>query len=198
MLKIGITGGIGSGKTTVCKVFELLGVPVYYADDASKELLVSDPVIKKKIVELFGEGILDEQQLISRKKVAAHVFGKDAELKKLNNILHPAVGIHFEHWLEKNAAFPYIIKEAAILFESGAYRKLDQVIAVTAPEALRISRVMKRDGSEKEQVLSRIKAQLPEEERIKRSQFVIVNNEEEMVIPQVLRLHEQFLTAKHG
>src|SRR6185295_2659899 len=157
MLKIGITGGIGSGKTTVCKLFELLGVPVYYADDASRELLISDPAIKNQIVTIFGENILDEDQRISRKKVAAHVFGNETELKKLNAIMHPAVALHFEKWLNQKASFPYIIKEAAILFESGAYRQLDKVITIAAPEELRISRVIKRDDSKREEVLNRMK-----------------------------------------
>jgi dephospho-CoA kinase len=192
MLKIGITGGIGSGKTTICQVFELLGVPVYYADVASKQLLISDSDIHRRVVDLFGKDILDENKRISRKKVALKVFGDEDALQKLNAIMHPAVGQHFEQWLLKHAAAPYIMKEAAILFESGAHKQLDQVIAITAPSELRIQRVMKRDGVTREEVLRRMEAQLPEEERTKRSQFVIVNDEQQLVIPQVLKLHKQF------
>lgn len=192
MLKIGITGGIGSGKTTVCQLFELLDVPVYYADDASKQLLISDPEIKKRVVELFGQDILEENGIISRKKVASRVFGNEEGLKKLNAIMHPAVGLHFEKWLEQQTSSSYIIKEAAILFESGAYKQLDKVIAITAPEELRISRVMKRDGSKREEVTRRMAAQLSEQERVERSQFIIVNDDQQLVIPQVLKLHELF------
>lgn len=189
MLKIGITGGIGSGKTTVCRIFELLGVPIYYADDASKKLLVSDPEIKTKITAVFGEEVLDEQQRISRKKVAARVFGNESELKKLNAIMHPAVALHFESWLKQHTTQPYILKEAAIMFESGAYLQMDKVITVSAPEKLRIARVLNRDVTTKEEIQRRINAQLPEEERIKRSQYVIVNDEQQLVIPQVIKLH---------
>jgi dephospho-CoA kinase len=192
MLKVGITGGIGSGKTTVCKLFELLDVPVYYADDASKKLLVSDPEIKKSILSVFGECVLDEQQSISRKKVAALVFGNEAELKKLNAILHPAVAMHFDSWLKEHTDKSYILKEAAILFESGAYRQMDKIITVVAPEELRIARVLKRDAVSKEEIQRRMHAQLSDEERIKRSDYVIVNDEEQLMIPQVMKLHEMF------
>jgi dephospho-CoA kinase len=192
MLKIGITGGIGSGKTTVCRIFELLGISIYYADEASKKLLVTDPEIKKEIVAVFGEEVLDDQQFISRKKVAARVFGNESELKKLNAIMHPAVALHFESWLKDQAGKPYILKEAAILFESGAYKQMDKIITVSAPEELRIARVLNRDVVTKEEVQRRISAQLSEEERIKRSDYVIVNDEEQLVIPQVMKLHQLF------
>jgi dephospho-CoA kinase len=192
MLKIGITGGIGSGKTTVCRIFELLNVPIYYADEASKKLLVSDPGIKKEIVAVFGEEVLDEQQAISRKKIAERVFGNESELKKLNAIMHPAVALHFESWLKDHASQPYILKEAAIMFESGAYRQMDKIITVSAPEELRIARVLNRDVTTKEEIQRRIQAQLSEEERIKRSHYVIVNDEQQLVIPQVISLHVRF------
>lgn len=195
MLKIGITGGIGSGKTTICQLFELLGVPVYYADNASRQLLGSDPEIKRSVVALFGEEILDEQKMIDRRKVASRVFGNDVALKKLNAIMHPAVGLDFERWLKQHRSVPYIIKEAAIMFESGAYKQLDKIIALTAPEDLRIARVMKRDGSEKEEVERRVAAQMSEQERVERSHYVIVNDEQQLVIPQVLQLHRIFINV---
>jgi dephospho-CoA kinase len=195
MLKIGITGGIGSGKTTICQLFELLGVPVYYADNASRQLLGSDPEIKRSVVALFGEEILDEQKMIDRRKVASRVFGNDVALKKLNAIMHPAVGLDFERWLKQHRSVPYIIKEAAIMFESGAYKQLDKIIALTAPEELRIARVMKRDGSEKEEVERRVAAQMSEQERVERSHYVIVNDEQQLVIPQVLQLHRIFINV---
>lgn len=192
MLKIGITGGIGSGKTTVCKIFELFDVPVYYADDASKELLLHDPFIKSKILTVFGEGVLGEDQFISRKKMAERVFENEKELNKLNEIMHPAVAKHFDNWLKKQKAFPYILKEAAIMFESNAYLQVDKVITVTAPVDIRVKRVMKRDGTKKEDILKRMNAQLSDEEKVKRSQFVIVNDNQKLVIPQVLALHSVF------
>lgn len=194
MLKIGITGGIGSGKTTVCRIFELLGTPVYYADEVSRELFASDPEIKSAILTLFGEGVLDEDNSLSRKKIAERVFGDEEQLKKLNSIIHPAVAKHFDRWLMQHSTFPYIIKEAAIMFESGAYLQMDKIITVTAPVDQRIARVMKRDRTSAEDIQRRMNAQLPEEERIKRSQFIIVNDEQKMVIPQVIELHQKFLT----
>jgi dephospho-CoA kinase len=192
MLKVGITGGIGSGKTTVCRLFELLAVPVYYADEASKQLLTTDPEIKKSIIAVFGEEVLQEDKSISRKKVAARVFADEAQLKKLNAIMHPAVGLHFELWVKKHSNHPYIIKEAAIMFESGADKQMDKIITVSAPEELRIARVLNRDLVTNEEVQRRISAQLSEKERIKRSDYVIVNDEEQMVIPQVIKLHGLF------
>ncbi len=197
MLKVGITGGIGSGKTTVCKVFELLGVPVYYADDASRELLETDTDIKNEIVAVFGKEVIDENDRIIRKKVASLVFGNEQQLKKLNAIIHPAVALHFENWLMKHTKASYILKEAAILFESGAYLQMDKVIAVSAPEELRITRVVKRDQVLPEEVKHRMQNQLTEEERIKRSQYVIINDEQQLVIPQVIQLHKEILDLQH-
>lgn len=194
MLKVGITGGIGSGKTTICKVFELLGVPVYYADNASRELLENDTDIKNKVVHVFGENVLDSSSRIDRKKVASVVFGNEEQLKKLNAIIHPAVALHFELWLKSHKTAPYILKEAAILFESGAYLQMDKVVTVSAPDELRITRVVKRDRVSSEEVEKRMKTQLSETERVKRSQFVIVNDEKELVIPQVMKLHHQLIS----
>lgn len=192
MLKIGITGGIGSGKTTVCRVFELLGVPIYYADDESKIILNSDKEAKESVAKLFGNSILNADGTIDRKKLAALVFNKKEELDKLNAILHPAVGKHFDNWVNEQTA-PYCIKEAAILFESGAYKQVDKVIAVVAPLELKIDRTLKRDGITKEEVLARIKNQMPDEEKVKKADFVIQNDELQLLIPQVLKLHRQIL-----
>jgi dephospho-CoA kinase len=191
MIKIGITGGIGSGKSTVCKVFELLGIPVYSADDESKKMLDEDVRLKEAIVAVFGNEILNEEKFIDRKKLAALVFNNKSNLDKLNAIIHPAVGKHFDDWAEQHQQYPYIIKEAAILFESGAYKQVDQVIAVVADKELKVKRAMQRDKISREQVEQRINNQMPEEEIVKRSQFVIHNDEEELLIPQVLKIHEQ-------
>lgn len=192
MLKIGITGGIGSGKTTVCRVFELLGIPVYNADDESKKILNSDKTAKESVIKLFGDSILNADGTIDRKKLGGLVFNKKEELEKLNAILHPAVGKHFDNWVKEQNA-PYCIKEAAILFESGAYKQVDKVIMIVAPLELKISRVIKRSGITKEEVLARINNQLSDEEKVKRADFIIENDEQKLLIPQVLKLHHQIL-----
>jgi len=192
MLKIGITGGIGSGKTTACKLFELLGIPVYYSDDASKELLRSNAAVKARVLDVFGNSLLDQQGAVDRKTLAAIVFNDKTELDKLNAIMHPAVALDFEHWIKKQTA-PYVLKEAAILFESGAYQKVDSVITVAAPLELKIQRIIKRDGLPKEDVLVRIQNQLSDDEKIKRSEFVIYNDDQQLLIPQVLKIHSQLL-----
>ena len=192
MLKLGITGGIGSGKTTVCRLFELFGIPVYYADEESKKLLDEDKEVKNKVVSFFGNSILNDAGLIDRKKLAGIVFNNKEQLEKLNSILHPAVGFHFENWLKKQNS-PYILKEAAILFESGAFKQVDKVLTIVAPLELKIKRTMKRDGVSKEEVETRIQLQMSDEEKIKRSDFVITNNEQELLIPQVLELHQQLV-----
>ncbi len=192
MLKLGITGGIGSGKTTVCRLFELLGIPVYYADDESKKLLEEDQLVKEQVIKTFSDSILNDLGTIDRKKLAAIVFNNKEQLEKLNAILHPAVGQHFENWLKKQNAV-YILKEAAILFESGAYKQVDKVLTVVAPLELKIQRTMKRDGVSREVVEKRIELQMSDEEKIKRSDFVITNNEQELLIPQVLSLHKQLI-----
>ena len=192
MLKIGITGGIGSGKTTVSRVFELLGIPVYYADDESKKILNSDKTAKESVIKVFGDSILNKDGQIDRKKLAGLVFNKKEELDKLNAILHPAVGKHFDKWAKEQNA-PYCLKEAAILFESGAYKQVDRVVAVVAPLELKINRTIKRDGITKEEVLARINNQLSDEEKVKRADFIVQNDELQLLIPQVLKLHRQIL-----
>lgn len=193
MHKIGITGGIGSGKSTVCKVFELLDVPVYYADEEAKKLLDNDVEVKDKILQQFGAEVMDEKHSIDRKKLAAIVFNNTEKLSRLNAIVHPAVANHFESWLKKHEQSKYILKEAAILFESGAYKGVDEVITVIAPQELKIARVIKRDKSTPELVMQRIKSQLSDEEKIKRSQYVIHNDEQQLLIPQILLIHNKLL-----
>ena len=193
MLKVGITGGIGCGKTTVCKVFELLGVPVYYADDEAKKLLDFDENVKKNILQTFGSSILNDTGIIDRKKLASFVFNNKEKLEKLNSIVHPAVNLHFEDWLKNYSSQKYILKEAAILFESGAYKLVDKVIAVIAPIELKINRAMQRDKITREQVMQRMSNQMKDEEIIKRSQFFIHNDEQQLLIPQIISLHNQFM-----
>lgn len=193
MIKVGITGGIGSGKTTVCKVFQILGVPIYFADIQAKVILDTNEEVKLKIINCFGNELLSDSGFVDRIKLAAFVFNSKEKLEKLNAILHPLVQIDFENWLKQHATYNYILKEAAILFESGSFKNLDSIITVIAPLDLRISRVMFRDDISKSQIESRIDKQISDEEKIKRSQFVIYNNEQEFLIPQILKIHKQLL-----
>ena len=190
-LKIGLTGGIGSGKTTVAKIFELLAVPVYYADDASKRLYASNKDLMEALKEHFGEDIYTDEQL-NRSKLAAIVFNDAAKLELLNSLVHPLTIKDAEEWMQQQTA-PYIIKEAALLFEAGSASVLDYIIGVSTPQPLRIKRVMERDGVGREEVLSRMQRQMDEESKMLLCDFVIKNHEQEMVIPQVLVLHEKFL-----
>lgn len=195
MIKIGITGGIGSGKTTVCKVFELLGVPVYYADIEAKQILNSNLEVKKNIITTFGNSVLNDEDKIDKKKLASLVFNNKENLAKLNSIVHPAVREHFENWLQQHSTQKYILKEAAILFESGSYKLVDKVIAVVAPLELKISRTMQRDKVTKAEVEQRISNQLNDDEKILRSQFVIHNDEQQLLIPQILSIHAQIIKS---
>ncbi|AHM60728.1 dephospho-CoA kinase [Flammeovirgaceae bacterium 311] len=193
-LKIGITGGIGAGKSTVCKVFAALGIPVYDADSRAKRLLVEDRELVVQIQHQFGAEAYFSDGSLNRVWLAAQVFSKPKELALLNSLVHPRVGLDFESWYQQQQQAPYILKEAALLFESGSYKNLDAVITVTAPQALRLRRTIMRDEHRsREQVEEIMQRQLPEEERIERSQFKIVNDEHSLVLPQVLRLHRQFL-----
>jgi dephospho-CoA kinase len=169
---IGITGGIGSGKTTITKYIESLGYPVYIADDQAKNLLDTEEVVNE-IRNVFGEEII-ENNLVDKKKLATFVFGNENNLKKLNEIVHPKVRQHFINWL-KQCDKPLVVKEAAILFESGAYKDCDYTILVTAPEDVRIDRVIKRDNTNKEDVIKRIRSQWSDEDKAKLADFVIQN-----------------------
>lgn len=170
---IGLTGGIGSGKTTVANYFKSYGIPVYIADDEARNIMQS-PEIIDAIKKTFGEAIF-ENGILNREKLAKIVFNEPEKLEKLNNIVHPAVKKHFEHWLLEYKKVPYIIYEAAILFESGRYEDCDLIITVTAPVEKRIQRVIERDKSTRELVLKRINAQWTDEKRISKSDFVIEN-----------------------
>lgn len=191
MIQVGITGGIGSGKTTVCKIFESLGVPIFYADAEAKKLLTNQD-LKHDIVKAFGQEVLTRNE-IDRKKLAQIVFNDENALKILNSLIHPKVGLAYEEWV-KEQKHPFVLKEAAILFESGSHKNLDKVIYVSAPESLRIERVCLRDGVTEEQVKIRINNQWAEEKKLELSQFVIVNDDKTLVIPQVLKLYKEFMS----
>jgi len=193
MLKIGITGGIGSGKTTVSKVFEVLGVKVFYADDQAKKVMTDDPILVDAIQQEFGKASYFEDGCLNRKYIANIVFNDTTKLEKLNAIVHPATFRAFDAWLEQVNGTPYILKEAALLFESDSYKLCDKSIMVYAPFETRIRRVMQRDGINRQDVESRNAKQMPDEQKLKLADYTITNNDTELVIPQVLALHQQFL-----
>lgn len=185
-LKIGVTGGIGSGKSTVCKVFATLGVPVYDADSRAKALMNEDSLLRKGIIATFGEQSYTQGQL-NREYLGKLVFPDPEKVKKLNQLVHPAVGRDFEKWVAKFSSLPYVIKEAALLIEAGSYKQLDQLILVTAPEDIRIQRVLQRDKHRTEQdVRNVIQRQLPEEEKRKYCQLVIENDGSQSILPFIL------------
>jgi dephospho-CoA kinase len=190
---VGITGGIGSGKSIVCKVFSLLGIPIYEADAEAKLLYEKYPELKEKIKEEMGAEVLDKNGKINRKKLAEIIFNNDDKLSALNKLVHPLVKWDFSNWVETHKGYPYLIKEAAILFESGANAQCDLVITVTSPIELRIERIRQRDKKSKTEIEAIIQKQMSDEDRISRSDFVIYNDEKQMLIPQILKIHEAIL-----
>jgi dephospho-CoA kinase len=191
MLKIGLTGGIGCGKTTVAHIFEVLGIPVYYADDAAKRLMNENEILKQQIIEAFGEESYSNGK-INRIYLAAQVFSDPEKTKKMNSIVHPVTIADAELWMQQQTT-AYAIKEAALIFEAKAEKNLDLIIGVQSPLPLRIQRVMQRDNITEEAVLARMQKQMDEDEKISRCDFVIVNDEKELLIPQVTALHEKLL-----
>lgn len=192
MLKVGLTGGIGSGKSTVAGIFETLGIPVYYADDAAKSLMNSDAQLREAIIQLFGEKAYENDEL-NRAYLAERVFHSPKELEKLNTVVHPATLADAARWMERQES-AYAIKEAALIFESGSQEHLDVVIGVYAPATLRLHRVMQRDNISREAVLARMSKQIDEEIKMRLCDFVVRNDEQELLIPQVLSVHEQLLS----
>ncbi len=196
MLRVGITGGIGSGKSTVSKIFEVLGIPVYYADDASKRLMNEDEGLKEKLQSIFGNQTYVDGQL-NRAYLSSVVFNNEEKLLLLNSIIHPATIKDAEEWMLRQTT-PYAIKEAALIFESGSQEYLDKVIGVYAPAAVRIHRVMQRDKVTREEVLSRMNKQIDEAMKMRLCDYVITNDEQELLIPQVMKLHEIFTPIPAG
>ncbi|QHL88288.1 dephospho-CoA kinase [Nibribacter ruber] len=194
MLKIGITGGIGSGKSIVCRCFQLLDVPVYDSDARAKWVMHGDPELREGLISTFGPNTFDAQGNLDRPYLAQRVFHNQEELAKLNALVHPQVRKDFHRWLEAHAQAPYILKEAALMFESTAYTQVDHVLTVSAPVALRQKRTLARDPHRTAQDIDAIiHKQLPEEERLRRSQFVLYNDDRQLVLPQVIQLHQTFL-----
>jgi len=195
-LQVGITGGIGSGKSLVCKIFQCLGVPTYDADSRAKYLMTTDTILIKQIQKEFGNSSYNPKGVLNRKYLADTVFSHPAQLEKLNRLVHPRVAVDYNKWAISHFDAKYIIKEAALLFESGSATTLDKIIAVYAPEVTRIQRVLKRDTHQTEQAVKRvIKNQMNEEEKRDKADYVILNDDSTLIIPQVLQLHKQFNTA---
>jgi dephospho-CoA kinase len=190
-LKVGLTGGIGSGKSMVARIFEILGIPVYYADEAARHLQNNDPLLQAQILSLFGPGAYVDGKL-DRKYISSVVFGEREKLEQLNALVHPATIRDAAEWLKKQDS-PYAIKEAALIFESGSQRDLDLVIGVTAPETLRIKRTMQRDSVPAEDVRKRMEQQLSDRIKMRLCDYVIHNDEQQLLIPQVLTIHEKLL-----
>ncbi len=192
MIKVGVTGGIGSGKSTVCKIFQVLGIPVFNADGEARRLMEEDKALVGKIKVLFGTDAYSGDKL-NRQWIAAQVFKDKSLLNRLNAFVHPVVGKQFIRWAAAQKDVPYLVKEAAILFESGAEKGLDYVVFVKAPEKLRIKRIMQRDGVTELQVRQRMQNQWPDEKKEKCSDFVLVNDDKQMVLPQAIQLHNHLL-----
>ncbi|WP_452223038.1 dephospho-CoA kinase [Lacinutrix chionoecetis] len=191
MITVGLTGGIGSGKTTVAKAFAKLGIPIYIADDEAKKLMNTSKVIKKKLIALFGELAYVDNKL-NRPYLSKAIFNNKALLEQMNAIVHPKVGQHYKKWLNKQEA-PYIIKEAAILFENGSYKNYDYIITVTASEKERIARVVKRDNVDEQKVKAIIENQWKDAIKMRLSDFVIVNTDLETTQKEVLKVHTLLL-----
>ncbi|MBE0654078.1 MAG: dephospho-CoA kinase [Bacteroidales bacterium] len=196
MIKVGLTGGIGSGKSTVAKVFKALNVPVYHADEEAKRLMEEQDELKEAIIRLFGPDVYLGNKL-NRPYLASLVFGNFDNLENLNSLVHPAVRMDFNYWAarQKNR---YVIEEAAILFESGHFREFDYTIVVNAGENLRLRRVMERDSVSEDEVYQRISHQMPQKFKMILGDFLISNNEEDLILPQVLELHNKFISLHQG
>jgi dephospho-CoA kinase len=194
-LAIGITGGIGSGKSTVCKIFKLLGVPVFEADLVAKTLINSNSEIRKGLIQLFGKNIYDSDNKVNRKILASLVFNDYLLMEKVNQLVHPAVRTEFLNWMKLQKSV-YIIHEAAILFESGFYKMMDYTVLVSAPEEMRMERVLKRDNIQPEMVRSRIAKQWTDEEKRKLASIELVNDNKYLIIPQILEIDNKIKT--HG
>lgn len=191
MLRIGLTGGIGSGKSTVARIFQSLGIPIYSADVEAKRLMREDPAVRQAIQQTFGTDIYTHEQPDTR-RLASIVFNDPAALEKLNQIIHPATIADANRWMHTQQA-PYVVKESALLFESGAAEGLDWVVGVYAPQSLRIKRVMQRESVDRETVLARMKRQIDEEIKRRLCDRVVINDEQQPLLQQVLDLHQELL-----
>lgn len=191
MKRVGITGGIGSGKSTIAKVFEVLGAPVFKADDEGKKALNEDPELIEAVKERFGSDIYGPEG-VDRKALARIVFNDPGELEALNGMVHPRVRERFHEWCKEREEEPYVVEEAAILIESGGYREMDHLILVTAPEELRVQRVVERDGSDPRAVRARMEEQMSEEAKRAYADSILPNDDSKLLLPEILGLDERF------
>ena len=192
--QIGITGGIGSGKSVICKIFTCLGVPVYDADSRAKSIMTTDGILIEQIKKEFGDLVYLPDGSLDREYLSRLIFENQEKRTLLNQMVHPRVAADTDRWLDQNREASYVVREAALLIESGAYLRVDKVILVTAPEELRIKRVLARDPHRlKEEVIKIIATQLPEEEKKKKADIVIHNDETQLLVPQIWQLHNQLL-----
>ena len=192
-LQIGITGGIGSGKSLICQIFACLKVPVYDADGHAKALMTTDGILVSQIKKEFGHLSYHADGTLNRTYLGERVFNNEDKLESLNRLVHPRVAVDYEQWVDQQKEAPYVLKEAALLFESGSYRLLDKIIVVSAPEDLRQKRVLQRDAHRTvEQFRAIVEKQLPEEAKLNQADYIIVNDDTKLVIPQVLKLHALF------
>lgn len=194
MLKIGLTGGIGTGKSIVAKVFKLLGIPVYVSDKEAKRLMIESDEIRTSLIDRFGFDVYTENKTLNRKHLSDIIFNNPQALQDINSIVHPVVRNDFQSWSEKQQS-PYVIQESAILFDTGLYKNFDKIICVTADEELRIKRVMDRDGVDANAVKERMKNQLAESVKVEKSDFVIYNNSD-LILPQIIEIHKELLGVK--
>ncbi|MFM8741642.1 MAG: dephospho-CoA kinase [Cytophagales bacterium] len=193
-LQIGITGGIGSGKSLVCKIFSCLGIPVYDADSRAKSIMTTDGIVMEQIKTEFGSLSYNSDGTLNRSYLSQTVFNDAAKLKKLNELVHPRVALDAQQWVATHRDQKYVLREAALLFESGSYQLMDKIVVVTAPETLRVTRVLTRDSHRTtEDVVKIIRNQMDEKEKISRADFVLVNDETELLVPQVVKMHQHFL-----
>jgi dephospho-CoA kinase len=192
--QIGITGGIGSGKSTICKIFTCLGVPVYDADSRAKSIMTTDGILIEQIKKEFGDLAYLSDGSLDREYLSRVIFENQEKRTLLNQMVHPRVAADTDRWLDQNREATYVVREAALLIESGAYLRVDKVLLVTAPEELRIKRVLARDPHRlREEVVKIMATQLPEEEKKKVADVVVYNDETQLLVPQILHLHNQFL-----
>ena len=194
MIKVGLTGGIGSGKTTVANIFKQLGVPVYFSDDRAKDLMLNNQFLRESLISLFGDKVIIDG-FLNRSYIASKVFSNSKELIKLNALVHPFVQKDFDDWSASQCSV-YVIKEAAILFETGANKLLDKVVLVESPKDLKVSRVMLRDGMKNEEVLMRMSKQWSDDQKRTYADYIIYNDEENPLINQILKLHSIFSDSK--
>jgi dephospho-CoA kinase len=195
MVLVGLTGGIGSGKSTIANLFEQLGIPVYNSDIRAKGLMHTDEQLIEGLKKIFGEVIYDENNQLKNKEIASIVFNNATKLQQLNNLVHPLIKLDTKKWVAENKSAPYLIKESAILFETGIYKEMTKNILVVAPIDLRIERVMLRDHCTREDVLARINKQMTDEQKIPLANYVIQNDGIQSLILQVTAIHQNLLST---